>query len=384
MLTGSIGNTTVFVFQEADKVLKRFVTIFPRARQVHLGKGVGQIPYTLQQDYGYHATLVCHNNGIVLREPVKSFELKYLPGLFGALAPFLYVIGNARSIDVLNVYHHSRISYLLCRCLLLLNSRAKVYLKLDINTRYLRNLQQSPGFKRNVIIWNKLFKSSRCIVSCETKAAYRMLAEMYPALGDKLLYMPNGFALDMYAVPVKSFEQKENIMITVGRIGAYEKNPEFLLEVLKNVALKQWRFYFIGPVEPHFQPKIAAFFQQNPGKADNIFFTGEMHQPVVLAEYYNKARVFCLSSRSEGFATVLAEALHFGNYIISTPVDCAYDITANNTIGKIVPGEHEYARVLQAIVDGELDLAPNYNKALELSKLQFNWPVIVQTLYQQL
>lgn len=64
-----------------------------------------------------------------------------------------------------------------------------------------------------------------------------------------------------------------------------------------------------------------------------VILVGNIENKNLLYDYYNRAKVFLLTSRLEGFAIVYPEALKFGNYIITTDVGGAKDITNNGQIG---------------------------------------------------
>ena len=90
---------------------------------------------------------------------------------------------------------------------------------------------------------------------------------------DKLKLMPNGFDEDLlndYNIKIKEFKEKDNIIITVGRLGTYQKNTELLLQSIENIDLKNWKVYLIGTITDEFKPYIEKFFANNPDKRDNV------------------------------------------------------------------------------------------------------------------
>ena len=90
--------------------------------------------------------------------------------------------------------------------------------------------------------------------------------------------------------------------------------------------------------------------------------------------------MFLLTSRWEGFALVYPEALKFGNYIITTDVGGAKDITDNGQIGVIVKieDERQYKKEILKVINGEINFKEKYLKSLEWSNRNFLWSNIVR------
>lgn len=110
------------------------------------------------------------------------------------------------------------------------------------------------------------------LVSCETTQSYQKLQNSKSILyrfGNKLRLMPNGFdedKLEQIGTNVRNYQQKENLIITVGRLGTEEKNTSLLLEALENIELHNWKVILIGPIQESFQSKIQQFYKRNPHK----------------------------------------------------------------------------------------------------------------------
>ena len=91
-------------------------------------------------------------------------------------------------------------------------------------------------------------------------------------ISSKLFYMPNGFDEDMIKhldINVKEYSDKENVMITVGRLGTNQKNTELFLKAVENIDLKDWVIYLIGDIDPQnitFLEFVSNFFSNYPEK----------------------------------------------------------------------------------------------------------------------
>ncbi|MBW9204108.1 glycosyltransferase [Bacteroidales bacterium SW292] len=193
--------------------------------------------------------------------------------------------------------------------------------------------------------------------------------------------MPNGFdgdTLQSYHIHENLFAEKENLMITVGRLGTPQKNTDMFLRALSQIDLKDWKVALIGPVEESFQPVIDSFFNDNPDKAKNVIFTGAIYEKQKLWEYYNRAKVFVLTSRWESYALVLNEAKRFRNYLLSTDVGAYRDLSENGKYGTSIPinDDKRLGEVLQDIIEGKINIDVYRNSNMDL----LSWEKMVQLL----
>ena len=144
-----------------------------------------------------------------------------------------------------------------------------------------------------------------------------------------------------------------------------------LLEAIKEIDLKDWRVIFIGPIETNFKNIIENFYKDNPLLIDKVKFIGNINDKSKLFEWYNRSKVFCLTSRSEGFPLVFPEAIYFGNY---------------GDLGKIIEQDDidSLAAELQKIINGQNDIGNKYQDIIEYSRDNFMWDKIVRRLYESL
>ena len=181
------------------------------------------------------------------------------------------------------------------------------------------------------------------------------LVSLYPCLDDEMF---NKFGLEM-----RPWSGKENIMISVGRIGNYQKNTEMLLKALGKVHLKDWKVYIIGPLTDSFfvdknanvEQYATSFFDANPHLIGKVIFTGLIYDQKELFNYFLKAKLYLSSARHEGFANVFSQAAALGCYIISTDVGGAKTASNNWKFGTKIEQENdeEMAEAIQKIVDDE-------------------------------
>ena len=117
--------------------------------------------------------------------------------------------------------------------------------------------------------------------------------------------------------PTQEYNNQTNtkIVLAVGRL-TYQKGFDLLLEswVEVNKVMPNWTLLIVGEGEDKI--KLNNFIKRN-NLNDSVKLVGNTNN---IHEYYEKAEIFCLSSRFEGFGMVLIEALSFGLPIVS--FDC--------------------------------------------------------------
>lgn len=381
------------------KQKKTFTTIFTDAENFHLVKDVGQLPYFMFKTEGFHSNLVSYKNSesySFLNKEVKGLELTLIPKkgriFYFEIGILSYLLSHSKTIDVLNLFHFKKGNFLYLLIYKLLNPKGKSYIKLDMdilffkkyNSFFFSNYKIKNYFLQILTSW--IFKFTD-ILSVESEDAKQYLLQVYPELKDKLICIPNG--IDDISIQqeilVKPYQEKENIILTVGRIGTDQKNTELLLDALKLIDLKDWKVYIIGPIEEEFKSHINTFFQELPQLKDKVIFTGNISDRLELFDWYNRAKIFCLSSRHEGFPIAFPEALYFGNHIITSPVSSAKHITENGQYGIIAePTAQDFAMAIQK------SIAPNYlseekfRAIRDFSMNNFVWTKIVKKLAEKL
>ncbi len=308
---------------------KTFVTLFPETENFHLTKDVGMIAYILHKYFNYDSIMVCYKNGEYpyLNNEVKGLKIDFMERITGDSEEDgkKYLIKNAARIDILHLFHLCKRSLNLIVTYKSLNPKGKVYLKLDASVYDKKITLSEP-----IINILKLCD----LISIETKHLYDYFNENWPITVE---YIPNGFYDHVKREEVE-FEEKENIICTVGRIGTRQKDNETLMEAFKlaSPSLPGWKLKLIGPVREEFKTYITDFFDKNPHLKDKVIFTGEISDKKVLNEEYKKAKIFCMTSLPmESFGLVFVEAARNGCFIISSDIPSAWDVTDNKKFGEI-------------------------------------------------
>jgi len=367
---------------------KRFVLLFDDLQSVHLFKDVGQIPFQMYKHYGFDAEIVCrrgHEPFLYVNDVLRGLKITVIDE-----SPYRYLVRNARMIDVLMLMHIStRSSY---RGLLykFLNPKGCLYIKADMSGNSISYAQwedQDVVTHMKRVLLRKSLISKVDIVSFETEAAYQQIDAL--PMGKKL-HIPNGFDPDfinVYGVKCRAFADKENIILLVGRHGDATKNSEFMLDVLSEMGdLGSWKVYFVGPMTDGFKACKDAFLAENPRLQDRIVVTGVIDDKRALFELYSRAKILCLTSRSESWGMVCVEALCFGNVLVMTNVNSSADLTGNGKAGFIVEQADctGYAGVLQRLMRDHETLHCYHDNALSHFNTHFIWKHILQHLAAQL
>lgn len=363
----------------------KFVTLFPEARNIELVKDVGMIPYILGKQYKVNSKLVCYNNGKYpyLETEVKGLKISFLKKYSGkpVLDGAIYLLKNSKKIDVLHLFHFSKRSFLWIMLYKFLNPNGKVYLKLDANRNIKDKNLKCKSLKNDI---KKIILNKCKLISVETKELYEYINENWPV---KVQLIPNGFK-DNRNMRQITIEEKENYIITVGRIGAKEKANEILMEAFAKVQyqLPNWKVKLIGPIEDEFVSYINNFFDIYPTLKGRVIFTGAIYDKDKLDEEYRKAKIFCLTSLYESFGLVLVEAIKNGCYIISSDVPAAYDITNNQQYGEIfdVGNVNELKKLLLKNCKLDNKLKKIYSKIQDYAYKNYTWESICKTILEYL
>jgi glycosyltransferase involved in cell wall biosynthesis len=348
----------------------------------------------------YPKTMTNRNIGDTIKNDGRNEHiiLKPISNIFASKNPYinelvfvLYTIVHARKIDVLMRFFLNPMSMIICTLYKILNKSGFCYIKADtvVPLKWLTgNVNHNTEsiihkLKRKIY---QFFTEKLDLITVETDRIYNLICSPNSFLPDikeitRLMY--NGFDKEkfyQYDTIIKDFSQKDRIIITVGRLGSRQKNTEMILEALKSVVLQGWKVVLIGSIEQEesdFQLYIDAYFGKNPALKGKIWFTGVISDKKTLWEWYNRAKIFLLPSRWEGFAIVLPDAYWFKNYIIATDVGGVRE-TLKYGYGEIIPQDEAEALsiCLNTIIQDDAFLESKYNH-IHWESSDFTWEHII-------
>ncbi len=357
-----------------------FCTLFLKTENVHLTKDVGQLPFCLKKDFGYNAYIATYKNGEYpyLLSEVQNLELQFVKkSILGkSYDGIRYLYKNRQNIDILNIYHLNLSSFIWIMFFKIVRKKnALVYLKLDANHLEIDKMKQ-----KSIKAWIKhLTIRNADIVSAESKFM-RDALQIY--CKSKLLYIPNG-CLETQQNG-NADEKKENIILTVGRLGTYEKATEILVNAfLQSDIAPEWKLVLIGPMEDEFREWMEHKLAEYPDASESVMMLGSIESKVVLQKWYDKTKVFVLPSRYESFGIVLVEAMMRGCYILaSDTVLAARDLIRNPKMGSIVAvnSEEDLRQALQRAAHMEIDWDMNAKQIQSSIEDRFLWKNILKVL----
>ena len=349
---------------------KNFVTLFPSYQNFHFNKDVGQLPFSISKIPDFKSKIVFFKdkNADVKNSVLGKIEFDQLDTPKNKIESIWiilkYLFRDSSAIHVLNIYHVSFFSLFYGFIYKILNNKGILYLKTDLDVPSFVSCTPLDISKKN-IVYLQFYRVSKLafhftivsvllrfvdVISVETKQGLIALKKRFPGNSQKLILITNGIDNEMMEMAHEDkCAGKENIILTVGRLGTNQKNTELLLEAFANVDNKDWKLVLIGPIQESFNSYIKTYFNRYPNLKERVVFNGPITDRRELATWYQKAKIFCLSSKWESFGIVLIEALFWGNFLVTTNSSSAPDITDNGEYGSIVKGFEikDFAECLQ-------------------------------------
>lgn len=359
---------------DTAKSAKRVVAMAPFEgwKNVELVKDCGLIPYLLYKNHGHDVSMV----GMKLGEYpyheqyTKGVKMEFLSN-GGIMEKLQYIEKQAKEIDGLLLYGCHCESYkVVAETYKRLNANGRIFLALDANSVWM-----------DYILWDeedfKSFMDCCDVIATSCHAMQDHLNEKWPW---KIECVPNGYyAFSPQVQPV--FSEKENTILTVGRLGTEQKATHVLLEAFAKIAdqIPDWKMRLVGSVEQSFGAFRENYFRDFPELLGRVQFVGTIADREQLFEEYRKAKIFALSSVIEGGTpNVIAEALHGGCAIAVTRFDAYEDATDSGLCGASAPvGDVDgFSQILKELCT-RTDLKQLSRHAYEYSYREFDMEKIV-------
>lgn len=360
----------------------RFLTLFPKCKNVHLVKDVGMIPFSLYSICGYDASLACYDTDLeFIHSEVAGLKLKKIDNKTNniILDGCIFLWKNAKSIDVLQFYYGGSKSNIFWQFIYKIrNPKGITYLKLDEDICILERFDFNRKGIKGALFRRYL---RRCdIISAEIKEAAEKIGKAWKL---KIEYIPNGFYKKSGSEHVR-YEEKQDLICTAGRLGTLPKNTEELLEGFALFANKnkKWDLLLIGSLEGSFRSYVAEYFNRYPDLKDRIEFSGYITERDELNALYARSKIFALTSRWENFSLVYLEALSNGCYIVTSKVGAYKDVTNNGEYGCwYTSGDPEqFAMRLEECCTNEEKLKEKCEAMQDFVYKEFYWPEIAAKL----
>jgi len=253
-----------------------------------------------------------------------------------------------------------------------------VHCTLDMNSYWMNT---TPWGSSDAVIF-----AQQCDIISNSCRLLRDALNRNPDVSFPCRWITNGFYNPTGIPVIAEPSKKENVILTVGRIGTAQKNNEEMLTAfaLASKSISDWTLRLVGPVEPGFQEYIHSFYKTYPDLKNRVVFTGPIIDKEELFNEYKKAKVFTLSSRLEGFPNVYAEALYHGCMFVTSDIDGADDMTNYGDLGEIyklgdVKGLTEAFIKVCSKAD-MTDFERHIPRALEYASKYYDWHRIAKKL----
>ncbi len=346
-------------------------------------KDCGLVPYLLHKVYGFKPAMLGRSAGeYPYMRLMPEMRMEFLP--VGAEEYYdesiRFIQSHSSEMDMLVLcgpYQHYSVPLREYRKL---RPDGKVYMALDMNS----------GWAETIAFTDPWFVEM--LDACDVIAtSCRKMREELSRKWNRwtIHYIPNGF-YNLTGKPLSvSAEGKENILLTVGRIGTQQKATCILLEAFAAVHtdLHGWRLYLAGGIEEAFRPHIELYFEKYPELREKVFFKGLIEDKTELYAEYARAKVFVLTSYYEGGApNVVAEALFHGCYMVTSDIDAAEDITDEGNCGRVFPrgDAGALAGILREICPDRTLLRDTFPKTLAYAHRSFDWETNIRHLHRLL
>ncbi|WNJ19268.1 glycosyltransferase family 4 protein [Pontibacter sp. G13] len=190
----------------------------------------------------------------------------------------------------------------------------------------------------------------------------------------KIWELPNGVKPEWFQAPAQPNESGRSWVF----LGRYElrKGIELLNETLPDIlAGTDIQFTFIGPIP-----------DEHRINHPHVHYTGMVREFEVLQKYLAQADWLVCPSLAEGMPTVILEAMASRCGIIATDVG-ATRLLVDHEVGFLIPPSDLAAlsgALRQAADLGESEITHIQDRAFRRAKHQFAWPVIAETLVEQI
>ena len=329
--------------------MKRLLMIFfEDSTTAHLTKEMCSYPYYLGKNHGWICTYAYFGHACLQNSDFERYcalvylgdEIDYSNKKKIAVE---YVRAHAVDYDILMFSNYGGASYTLARLAKRLNPSIRVYSKLDMNESGFAHFYDGTFLRRLKVIPEYWKSAAIDLFTVENRSFYETLKNMR-LFRNRIEYLPNPvslFGVDLSEISTP--QERENIILTVGRPGVPVKNTELFVEAVQKVDRRQfddWKFYIVGEPEAHFRAYVEKITQGDPWIAQRLLLCGRMSDRRELYELYAKSKIMCMTSRSESFCIAVSEAMYFGAYPVLTNFGrIVKDLTDNGRYGTVVPQE---------------------------------------------
>lgn len=273
---------------------------------------------------------ISSENETYLKHVINEFQPNFLINQesYSSLFKLLIDIKNEISCKIITVEHNSPDA----RYKMLVNYIENE--KLEFNIKSILKKLLFP-----VLFWKCLYRERKYHRQAyKLSDDYILLSKQFIPIFKKIGGFKNIKKIQVIENPITvepeivSIENKEKIVLYVGRLDYGHKRVDRLLKIWAKIATKvpDWKLIIIGdgPDRSQLESYVASH------NISNIFFKGSQSN---VEKYYSKASILCLTSNVEGWGLVLTEAMTFGCVpIVYNSFASASDIIEDKINGRLI------------------------------------------------
>lgn len=345
-----------------------------------LVKNCGALAAVFHKNYGFRAVML---GACAEGRPEKYSLLKNLPGVEMIFLPdssletkVQYMTDHAQEIDVLVLHGCFPEFAPITAKYKEVNPAGKIYMETDVNSHFLdRIIWNTPSFLQLL---------NDCdVIGASCRSMQQIVSRKWPC---QVEYLPNGFYNFTNEDLSVDYRQKENLILTVGRIGSEQKRNEDLVAAFCKIyrQLPDWNLQLTGPITKEFQLFFNHLCIKQPALHKRIRLTGSINEKKELLAQYKRAKIFALTSTFEGGTpNVIGEALSCGCHIITSNIDGAADATNEGACGNIYPigDTNALAELLLDVCQNESLLQKSFKQSLSYSQTKMDFEKVMARLY---
>jgi len=201
-----------------------------------------------------------------------------------------------------------------------------------------------------------------------------------PSVNKKIEIIPNGVLLAANSFEQLVSDEKPSIILSVGRLD-YPKNYELALRALATLGASDVEYWIAGagPDEPGLKQLCIEL-----GIAKQVKFLGFVRD---IPSLLNKADIFLMPSRWEGFGLAAVEAMNAGLPLVVSDVEGLREVVSKKS-AFIVPGQNpeDYAEALRLLCSNPV-LRQSMGQAAFEESLKFSADAMIDSyvrLYESL
>lgn len=343
------------------------------AQEVHLVKDVGAFLYYLGKLYDWNTSFAYFADKAFINKTYEMHtKLIYLGNAKSAedrrACVKEYIANNYEQMNYVMLIDCNPGSYKIANICKHYNSNIKVYCKLDMDLSLFQRFYDGSRMRE----WKNLVQKRKYRnidwFTVETNK-FNMILKDTCIFKNRIDYLPNGISLMDVNVDSLDEIKKENIILTVGRLGTYQKNNELLIEAIRCIPrdlLANWRVYLVGTYTDAFYDYVMQVITEDRYLKDIIIFVGNVSNRMELYKFYAKAKIFTLTSRAESFGIATVEAMCFGAY----PILTNFGPVAEEIVHDIIPEKLINYDDIQNLKDNIMRVMDNYDESSDCVKIK--------------